>query len=132
MNPARQLAYFLRCVGTVAGSALFFAVLPMHAMDSIHRLLGMGPLPVGPIVEYLARSTSFAYALLGALLWTLSFDIERYRALIHGIGYAFLALSLFLLGTDIHAPLPRFWQITEGPITAALGLTLIMLTRRVR
>lgn len=132
MTQRHRLIFFLRITGTVAGSAVFCAMLPMPAMDAIHRMLGMGPLPTGPIVEYLARSTSFAYALLGALLWTVSMDIARYHALIRGIGYSFLALSLFLLSTDLHAQLPVFWQVAEGPINGLLGLAILILARQTR
>jgi len=87
MTQKRRLILFLRITGTIAGSAVFCAMLPMPTMDAIHRMLGMGPLPAGPIVEYLARSTAFAYALLGALLWTVSVDIERW-VIAHGYRYS--------------------------------------------
>jgi len=116
---------FLRVVGTVAGSAALCAMMPLRAMDAVHQTLGMGPLPSQPIVEYLARSTSAFYALLGALLWALSLDLTRYRPLVRGTGLAFIALGLLLLWTDIGAGLPWFWQAAEGPIDALFGVILV-------
>lgn len=119
------LILFLRVVGSVAGSAALCAVMPLRAMDAAHRALGMGPLPSQPIVEYLARSTSAFYALLGVLLWALSFDVSRYRPLVRGTGLAFIALGVLLLWTDIGAGLPLFWQVAEGPINALFGIILV-------
>ena len=125
MTRDRFLILFLRIVGTVSGSAALCAAMPLHAMDAVHRVLGMGALPSGPIVEYLARSTSAFYALLGALLWTLSLDLPRYRPLVRGAGVAFVALGALLLWTDLKAGLPWFWQAAEGPIDAFFGLILL-------
>ncbi len=124
MTRDRFLILFLRIVGTVSGSAALCAVMPLRAMDTVHRALGMGPLPNGPVVEYLARSTSAFYALLGALLWIISLDLPRYRPLVLLIGLAFVALGALLLWTDIKAELPWFWQIAEGPFDAFFGVIL--------
>jgi hypothetical protein len=99
--------------------------MPLRFMDTVHRTLGMGPLPSQPIVEYLARSTSAFYALLGALLWAFSFDLDRYRPLVHKIGFGLIALGVLLLLNDIQSELPRFWQVAEGPIDALFGVILV-------
>ena len=125
MTRHRFLVLYLRDVGTVAGTAALCAVMPLRAMDAAHRALGMGPLPSQPIVEYLARSASAFYALLGALLWALSLDLARYRPLVRGTGLAFIAIGLLLLWTDIGAGLPLFWQVAEGPIDAFFGVILV-------
>ncbi len=125
MTHDRFLTLFLRVVGTVAGSAALCAVMPLRAMDAVHRALGLGPLPEGPIVEYLARSTSAFYALLGALLWAASLDLARYRPLVRGMGGAFIALGALLLWADVSAGLPLFWQLGEGPLNALFGAILL-------
>ena len=125
MTRDRFLMLFLRAVGAVAGSAALCAVMPLRAMDAVHRALGMGALPNSPIVEYLARSTSAFYAFLGALLWALSLDLARYRPLVRGIGVAFIALGFLLLWTDIKSGLPGFWQAAEGPIDTLFGIILV-------
>lgn len=125
MTRDRFLLLFLRTAGAVAGSAALCAVMPLRAMDAVHRALGMGPLPSQPIVAYLARSTSAFYALLGALLWALSLDLARYRPLVRGTGVAFIALGLLLLWTDITSGMPLFWQVAEGPVDALFGAFLV-------
>jgi hypothetical protein len=123
------LTLYLRLVGTVAGLAAICAVMPLRWMDTIHRAIGMGALPDGPIVEYLARSTSAFYALLGALLWMISFDLVRYHLLVRRLGMAMIALGLLLLWTDIMARMPWYWQAMEGPVNVVLGTIILWATR---
>lgn len=125
MTRDRFLTLFLRVVGTVVGSAALSAVMPLRAMEAAHRALGLGPLPEGPIVEYLARSTSAFYALLGALLWVASLDLARYRPLVRLLGVAFVVFGALLLWTDVSAGLPLFWQVSEGPINALFGIVFL-------
>jgi hypothetical protein len=103
--------------------------MPLRWMDAIHRAIGMGALPDGPIVEYLARSTSSFYALLGALLWMVSFDLVRYRLLVRRLGMAIIALGILLLGVDIMAGMPWFWQAMEGPANILLGAIILWAAR---
>jgi len=123
------LTLYLRLVGTVAGLAAMGAVMPLSWMDAIHRAIGMGALPDGPIVEYLARSTSSFYALLGALLWMVSFDLVRYHLLVRRLGMAIIALGLLLLWTDIMAGMPWYWQAIEGPANIVLGTIILWAAR---
>jgi len=124
------LTLYLRLVGTVAGLAAMGAVMPLSWMDAIHRAIGMGALPDGPIVEYLARSTSSFYALLGALLWMVSFDLVRYHLLVRRLGMAIIALGLLLLWTDIMAGMPWYWQAIEGPANIVLGTIILWAARK--
>lgn len=123
------LTLYLRLVGTVAGLAAICAVMPLSWMDTIHRAIGMGALPDQPIVEYLARSTSALYALLGALFWMLSFDLVRYHLLVRRLGMAVIALGILLLGVDIMAGMPWFWQAIEGPANIVLGAIILWAAR---
>jgi hypothetical protein len=58
------LRYFLRIPGLFGLDAVF---VPLSWMDATHRWLGLGEMPTAPVVEYLARSVSAFYAVLGAL-----------------------------------------------------------------
>ena len=130
MTRDRFLTVYLRLVGTVAGLAAFCAIMPFRWMGAIHQSLGMGPLPDRPIVEYLARSTSALYALLGALFWMLSLDLLRYRPLVRWLGLATVALGLLLLWIDSTAGLPRFWRLAEGPANILLGTIILFFAGR--
>jgi hypothetical protein len=51
-------------------------------------------MPTGPVVEYLARSLSAFYALVGALCLVVAAALERYRPLVRFLGVAFALMSL--------------------------------------
>ena len=62
------LAVLLRLVGTAELAAVVFVVAPLGWMDAVHDgFLGLGPLPSGRIVEYLARHLSALYAVHGVM-----------------------------------------------------------------
>lgn len=124
------LRTFIRIFGTVSGLAVVAVFMPASTMDRIHQALGMGPLPQGPIVDYLARSLSAFYAMLGCLLWVASFDIRRYRPLIGFIAtfIIFFAVAIFVI--DLRAGMPSSWTFVEGPLVLVLGLIMFALQRR--
>jgi len=95
------------------------------------RGVGHGELPSEPIVGYLARSTSFFYALLGGLLWITSYDLRRYRAVIGYLAMATVLLGVVLLGVDLIEGMPLAWSLGEGPLNAAIGILILVLARRV-
>ena len=64
----KVLVFLLRLVGVGSLFALVAVVMPSTWMAATHRWLGLGEMPTGPVVEYLARDLSAFYALAGALL----------------------------------------------------------------
>ncbi len=124
-----MLRWVLRVVGTAALLALPCALMPFGWMDTTHQWLGLGPLPANPIVSYLARSTSLFYALLGGLMWLVSFDLPRHRIVLDFLGCAMLAFGLILLWIDFQAGLPLWWTLYEGPWDAAIGIAILVLNR---
>jgi hypothetical protein len=119
-------------MGSASLLGLIFVAVPYAWMDSIHVALGMGPLPEEPVVGYLARSTSAFYALLGGLLWVVSFDLVRHRRVLAYLGAAVTSLGVILLVVDWAEGMPSFWTIWEGPFVAAFGLSMLFLSRHVR
>ena len=130
-NTENLLKFILRFFGTTSLFALIFVAAPNSWMDSIHTSLGMGPLPKGPIVGYLARSTSAFYALLGGLFWLVSFDLPRYRSVVSYLGCAITLLGFALLIIDWWEGLPLLWKIWEGPFVMVLGLSMVFLSHRI-
>jgi hypothetical protein len=120
------LRYVLGIPGLLALVAVF---MPMSWMAAAHRRLGLGEMPDAPIVEYLARSLSAFYALLGALCLLAASDLERYRPLARCLGIALALLGLALLGVDIAADLPPWWIALEGPRGIGLGALVYFLAR---
>ena len=82
----KALVVLLRIVGVGALFALLAVVMPVSWMAATHGWLGLGEMPTGPVVEYLARSLSAFYAIMGALCLVLATDLERYRPLVRFLG----------------------------------------------
>jgi hypothetical protein len=83
----KVLVFLLRLVGVGALFALVAVFMPFSWMSGTHRWLGLGEMPTGPVVEYLARSLSAFYAVMGALCLVVSANLERYRPLVRFLGW---------------------------------------------
>ena len=127
----RVLKVLLRVVGSAALLAIVAVFMPYSWMDAIHGRLGMGELPSAPIVGYLARSTSAFYAILGGLMWFVSYDLRRYRALLGYLGAALVGFGAVWIGVDVAEGMPSFWTWQEGPIAIAMGSATLALRRGV-
>jgi hypothetical protein len=127
-----MLRWFLRIGGVVTGLAIVPVFMPRAWMDLCHQHLGLGPLPEGPIVEYLARSTSLFYALLGVVLWVLSLDVERHSRAIAAVGAGILACGPVLLVIDLRAGMPVWWTVMEGPWVVVIGAVMLLLRAKAR
>jgi pseudouridine-5'-phosphate glycosidase len=58
----KALVILLRASAVLLLTAVIPVVMPFVWMKDIHRQLGMGELPEGPIIGYLTRSLSAMYA----------------------------------------------------------------------
>ena len=125
----KVLAFLLRFVGVGALFALVAVVMPLSWMAATHRWLGLGEMPTGPVVEYLARSLSAFYAMVGALCLVLTTDLERYQPLVRFLGVAFALMCVVLLGVDLAAGMPWWWSASEGPGGVVFGALLFVLAR---
>ena len=124
------LVMFLRVAGAASLCGLIFVPFPYRWMDAVHRWLGMGPLPNAPIVLYLARSTSLFYAIIGALMWLVSFDVHRYHDVVLFVAGTYVFMGVTLTVVDWVDGMPRFWKLGEGPIVVSLGLLMLGLALR--
>ena len=127
----RILKIFLRLVGSAALFAIVAVFMPYSWMNAIHSRLGMGELPSEPVVGYLARSTSAFYAIMGGLVWLVSFDLRHYKNVTLYIGIVFVCMGIVLFGIDLVEGMPAFWAWGEGPINVAMGSCLLVLRRGV-
>lgn len=126
------LRLLLRYVGTVSLLAAFAVFMPYEWMNAIHRAVGLGPLPGQPIVGYLARTLSAFYALLGGLLWVVSFDLHRHRSVLIYLGIAFVAFGAIALWVDFSEGMPWFWRVMEAPIVVTFGSVILWQSIRLR
>jgi len=131
-HPPAPLAAVLRIFGLFDLLAILAVVAPRSWMAAAHAFVGLGDLPDGPIVGYLARSSSALYALHGAMILYVSLDIERYRPLIRFLAVAALIHGLVMMGIDLAVGMPWFWTLLEGPAFAATGVVVLVLLRRSR
>jgi hypothetical protein len=124
------LVWLLRLFGGMAALALPTIFLPVGWMAEIHAWLGLGTFPESGITDYLARSLSMFYGLVGVLIVFLSMDVDRYRPLIAYVGWGSTVAGPLLLGIGLHAGLPWWWTYHEGPSSTAFGLLVLFLLRK--
>ena len=128
-NRFRLLVVLLRLAGTVTITAFLAMLLPVEWMVSTHRWLGLGELPRAPVVEYLARSVSALYGFHGVLLLVISKDPLKYRAIVWYVAGMNIVLGVMLFAIDLHAGMPAFWTLGEGPPVILFGLVIAFLIR---
>ncbi|MBI3865469.1 MAG: hypothetical protein HY290_26640 [Planctomycetia bacterium] len=117
----------LRILGGIDLLAFAAVVVPEAWIDAVHQLVGLGALPDGPIVGYLARSASAMYVLHGAIVVFISFDVVRYERLIRFMAYAALIHGAVVFAIDVAQQMPVFWRYGEGPCFAATGTVVLWL-----
>ena len=126
-NPKKWLRLFFLITGISLSLAIVPSFFPISLMASIHEKLGLGTMPEGPIVEYLARSTSIFYAVHGVIMLTLFFKLDALWELVPIILVIHLFLGAFLIFTDVSAKMPLYWTAMEGaPVMAASFLMLVL------
>lgn len=129
-NEGRFLQILLRVGGITMLLATFAIFMPVSWMASSHVWLGMGDFPESTLVDYLTRSISFLYAVHGGLLLVVSGNIQRYRPVLLYFGIATVVGGVLLTGIDLHAGMPSWWTLAEGPPVALIGLLITWLVLR--
>jgi hypothetical protein len=128
-----RAAFLLRCLlifnGVMTLLALSAVFLPTAWMDGFHRNLGLGPLPQGPIVEYLTRSVSALYAAFGSLTLVIAWDLRRFGPLVTWWGVVALVFGGILFWVDTIAPMPDHWKWGEAPYLLLTGAVVLVLQR---
>jgi hypothetical protein len=125
----RWLAGVLRLDGAITCCAVLAIFMPLDRMADVHRALGLGRVPDGPVFEYLARTVSFMYVVHGALCLRLSADVRRFGPVITLLASLQLAFAAAVVWIDEKAGMPRAWTVTECALVttfsaAILGLRL--------
>jgi hypothetical protein len=124
----------LRLVLIASGASCAMAVLPMlmplHWLATCHRLLGLGPMPSGPLVEYLIRSVCGLYAMLGVLMIMTGQRLPQYRPMVMCLAGLWIGFGLAIGWIDLSAGLPSWWTWSESLMTIAMGATFYVLGRK--
>jgi len=118
-------------MGGMMSVAFVAVVMPTSAMATIADWLGV-PLPRSPLTEYLTRSLSTMYGVLGVLHLYLARDVVRYLDLIVVLGWLTVLAGVIQTVVDFAAGMPPSWSWSEGPSTVLAGLAYVWLARRAR
>ena len=126
------LKWLLVILGCLAATAVVPMVMPFVWMQGVNDALGLAPLADTPLTQYLARSLSGVYALLGIMTIYIGLDVRRYQRLIVVIGWLTCLLGVALTVIDFALGMPASWSWGEGPPTVLCGWAMVWLARRVR
>ena len=131
-NPERILKLILQINGGVMATALVAVFMSHDQMAAIHQWLGLGKFPEGIIVDYLARSLSAFYALMGVLYIVLARDIRAYATIITFMAWASICFGVATIIIDLQLDFPAWWTWGEGPFIIMYGAVVLWLQRKVK
>ena len=96
--------------------------------------------PVGPLVEYMARGWSAFYFMLGGLIWLFSTDLTRYLPAIRWVSWCYALMNgsfLAVLGW-LYATMENDWTwffgmiVFDVSVAFLFGLALLLLSKGVQ
>jgi hypothetical protein len=128
----RWLVLLLRVDGVFMASALIAALMPFAWMGVGHEWLGMGELERSPVVEYLARSASLLYCLVGLMQIYMTVDIRRYYPIVRFMMIARIGVGAVMLWIDLVSSMPTMWTAGEGPMWIVLSVVALWLGKKAR
>ncbi len=131
-NPERILKLILQINGAVMATALVAVFMSHDQMAAIHQWLGLGKFPEGIIVDYLARSLSAFYAIMGVLYIVLARDIRAYATIITFVAWASICFGVATIIIDLQLGFPAWWTWGEGPFIIVYGAVVLWLQRKVK
>ena len=80
----------------VMGGSMMFSIIAMFMPDAwleaAVKQVEHG-VPVGPLVEYMARGWSAFYFMLGGLIWLFSTDLSRYLPAIRWLSWCYVLIN---------------------------------------
>jgi hypothetical protein len=132
MSSERHLKFVVRFVGGLDLLALLAVLGPWDALAACIKISGVGPVVHGPLLEYLARSSSAMYALHGALMLFLSTDVHRYAPVLKFLARVGIVHAGLLAAMDFWVGLPWQWAIAESVTYFTESLLILWLLRRAR
>jgi hypothetical protein len=125
----------------VMGGSMMFSIIAVFMPDAWLRnaveQVEFG-VPVGPLVEYMARGWSAFYFMLGGLIWLFSTDLPRYLPATRWLSWCYLLINgAFLMALLWIYPNREgwdwfFWVIAFDVVIAFLfGLAMLLLSRKI-
>jgi len=129
MNPERLLKLILQINGGVMSMALIAVFLSHDQMAAIHEWLGLEEekFPKAIIVDYLARSLSAFYAIMGILYLVLARDIRAHASVITFMAWASICFGVDCIFIGLQLGFPAWWTWGEGPFIILYGAAILWL-----
>lgn len=118
------LAVSLRVIGAVTMVAFAAAVMPQAWIIGIAQWLGFDPFPDAPLTHYLARNLSLIYGFVGAMVWWIGANLDRYRSLVGPFAWAVVAFGIGRAVVDTQAGMPLWWTAGESICSVIGGLVI--------
>lgn len=131
-DPERILKLVLQINGWIMATAVFAVFLSHEQMAAIHQWLGLGKFPDAKIVDYLARSLSGFYTIIGVLYIALARDIHAYTSIITLAAWASICFGLGSIIINLQLDFPFWWTWGEGPFITGYGVVVLWLQRKVK
>jgi len=120
----RLLRIILRLTAATMLLAVAAVFMPKPWMAAAHEWLGLGTFPQQPITEWLARSTSALYALVGGAMLIAASDVRRYARLITYLALATAGASAAMVITCL-GDMPPWWLLAD--LFSAGGFAIVVL-----
>ena len=129
MKPERLLKLILQINGGVMATALIAVFLSHDQMGAIHEWLGLEEekFPEGIIVDYLARSLSAFYAIMGILYLVLARDVRAHASVITFMAWASICFGVGSIVIGLQLGFPTWWTWGEGPFIILYGAAILWL-----
>ena len=129
MNPERLLKLILQINGGVMATALIAVFLSHDQMAAIHEWLGLEEekFPKAIIVDYLARSLSAFYAIMGILYLVLARDVRAHASVITFMAWASICFGVGSIFIGLQLGFPAWWTWGEGPFIILYGAAILWL-----
>ena len=133
MKPERLLKLILQINGGVMATALIAVFLSHDQMGAIHEWLGLEEekFPKAIIVDYLARSLSAFYAIMGILYLVLARDICAHASVITFMAWASICFGVGSIFIGLQLGFPAWWTWGEGPFIILYGAAILWLQRKI-
>jgi hypothetical protein len=128
MNKQQKIvSWILRIIGFFGMLATGAMLMPFSWMLAIHEHLGLGKMPQEPVVQYLARSLSAFYAMVGVMFWYVSFRVPQYWDFVRLVAILFIVFGGVLWWVDVKSQMPLLWTLQEAPPAILVGLWMLYL-----
>ncbi len=127
----------------IMGGSMMLAIIAVFMPDNWLKL-AVGEVdsnvPVGPLVEYMARGWSAFYFMLGGLIWLFSTDLTRYLPAIRWASWCYALMNgsfLAVLGW-LYATMENDWTwffgmiVFDVAVAFLFGLALLLLSKGVQ